>query len=976
MRAFRAVRTGFYREVFLAKLRVHELAKELGVTSKAVLDKCRAEGVEGIKNPQTAVSAGLEATVREWFAEGAVSTAVETTEHVDLEKEHERLKKQRRRRGGEATVVEEALPPPAEVVEASAPATTAVETVEAPAPAQAVEAPASQAPPAPSVVEPPAAPSVAVVEPPPAAVEPALPVAPAAPAQPQGPAEAPPAQAPSVEAPQPPSAEPAPALAAQAPSAPPAPPTAHPTAHPPKGKLPARPVRPEVKPAGPQLVPRPAKLSGPRVVRVEKPDFIQAPPPRRRPTLGPSQQQQQPPPSAPAPAAAPGGVKRPGKPIVIEEEDEAGKKAKKRSPRRRGGRSADSGVAAEGLKEWRDRDLAERSQRLAAATGGGLRRHRASVSGGGSGEAAVRSNEVELEAPISIKSLSAAMGIKSATIIRKLMDQGLMVTVNHILDEEMAKTLAKENGIDLIIKRAQTAEEKLADKLQQRPKGDLTSRAPVVTFLGHVDHGKTSLLDRIRKTSVADGEAGGITQHIGAYRYDIGDRHVVFLDTPGHEAFTAMRARGANMTDVVVLVVAADDGVMPQTVEAISHAKAAGVPIVVALNKIDVPNANAQKALGQLAEQGLQPREWGGNVEVLRTSAQTGEGVDTLVETLSLEAEILELKAESAAPASGYVIEAQMDSGLGVVARLLVRDGTLKVGQVLLAGQGYGKVRRMTDSRGKDIDQAGPSTPVEVSGLDAMPEAGDKFYVAEDLDQARNVAEDRRMRARDAALATSPKHTLEDILGRIEAGKADVISLIVKADVQGSIEAIVSSLNKLSTPEVRVNILHATVGGITTGDVQLAEASDAIIIGFNAVPDANARQLAERTGVDIRQYRIIYEIIDDIRKALEEGLAPEIRLQVLGHAEIRQVFKVSRVGSVAGCYVTDGIVNRNAKVRITRNNIVVEDERSLESLKRFKDDAREVRAGLECGLKVAGYDDIKEGDVLEFYQKVEVARKL
>jgi translation initiation factor IF-2 len=962
-------------------IRVFELAKELGVTSKAMLDKCRAEDID-LKNHMAVLSAGLEATIREWFTEGAASTAVETTEHVDLKKEHERAKKQRRRHGGGAEEPAEAAPPAeGAVVETAAPEAPAVPTVETPAPAEAVVAPASEAPAAAPVAPAPEAP--AAIEPPAPQAAPAVaeqpPVVsePAAPAQPSPPAEPPPVQAPEVAAGQPPVAPPVPAIAAQAPAAHGTPHTPPPAAPPAKSKLPFKPIRPAVTPAGPQLVPRPAKLSGPRVVRVEKPDFVQAPPPRRRPTLGsisrPSANQ---PPVAPAAVPPPGGIKRPGKPIVVEEEDEAGKKAKKRSPRRRGGRSADSGVAAEGLKEWRDRDLAERSQRLAAATGGGLRRHRASVSGGGPGEPAVRANEIELEAPISIKQLSAALGIKSASIIRKLMDQGTMVTVNHVLDEELAKTLAKENGIDLIIKRAQTAEEVLAEKLQERPKGELTSRAPVVTFLGHVDHGKTSLLDRIRKTSVADGEAGGITQHIGAYRYDMGNKHVVFLDTPGHEAFTAMRARGANMTDVVVLVVAADDGVMPQTVEAISHAKAAGVPIVVALNKIDVPNANAQKALGQLAEQGLQPREWGGNVEVLRTSAQTGEGVDTLVETLSLEAEILELKAEPAAPASGYVIEAQMSPGLGVVARLLVRDGTLKVGQVLLAGQGYGKVRRMTDSRGKDIDEAGPSTPVEVSGLDAMPEAGDKFYVAEDLDQARNVAEDRRMRARDAALATVPKHTLEDILGRIEAGKADVISLIIKADVQGSIEAIVNSLNKLSTPEVRVNILHATVGGITTGDVQLAEASDAIIIGFNAVPDANARQLAERTGVDIRHYQIIYEIIDDIRKALEEGLAPEIRLQVLGHADIRQVFKVSRVGSVAGCYVTDGVANRNAKVRITRNNIVVEDERSLESLKRFKDDAREVRAGMECGLKVAGYDDIKEGDVLEFYQKVEVARKL
>ncbi|MGB2824875.1 MAG: translation initiation factor IF-2, partial [Phycisphaerae bacterium] len=655
------------------------------------------------------------------------------------------------------------------------------------------------------------------------------------------------------------------------------------------------------------------------------------------------------------------------------------KKGKRRSPRRRSttGRSADSG-AGERLKEWRERDLQERSARLAAAAGGGLRRHRASVSRKdlGLGGPAVKAGRVEIVEPISVKSLSAATGLKSAVIIRKLMERGTLATVNQTVGVELAEAIIADFDIELVVRRAKTAEEELVERLAAREVGGKQPRAPVVTFLGHVDHGKTSLLDRIRHTAVAPGEAGGITQHIGAYRYDMEDKHVVFLDTPGHEAFTAMRARGANMTDVVVLVVAADDGVMPQTVEAISHARAAEVPIVVALNKIDVPNANVQRAMGQLAEKKLQPREWGGDIEVIQTSAETGQGIGELVEVLSLEAELLELTAEPHAPATGYVIEAEMDPGRGALARLLIRNGTLKVGNILLAGRGYGRIRQIKDDKGKEIDQAGPSTPVEVAGLDEAPAAGDRFYIVHDIDDARQVAEDRRQRARAEHLGTSTRVTLEGLLSQIEAGEVSEVPLIVKADVQGSIEALRGSLEKLSTGEIRVNILHAAVGGISTGDVTLAEASGAIIIGFNVVPDAAARQLAERAGVDIRAYRVIYDIVDDMRSVLEGGLAPEIREETLGRAEVRQVFKVSRVGSIAGCYVTDGLVSRSCLVRITRDNIVVEDERSLDSLRRFKDDAREVRAGLECGLKISGYDDIKEGDILEFYQKVEVARKL
>jgi len=907
--------------------RVFELARELGVTSKVILEKCRAEGLD-VKNHMATVSAGLEATVREWFSESEDShSAVETAEHVDLAAARAEARRSRRRRKKE---------------EEEAAAAAAAEKAAAEQ-AVAEQGPVEEAPEAEQE-------SPADVE----AVE----------------AEAPAATESQAEASQAPAEEPAgeqaeqPAPAEQAPEEPP-------TAEAETQEEPQEEEKQEkkkekkkepVKPAGPQLVPRPAKLKGPRVVRVERPDNLPTPPPRRAPAA-----------SGPTDPLAPSrGAKR--GPVVPGKEDADAKgKTKRRSPRRRG-RSADSG---EKLKEWRDTDLQERSERLAAASGG-LRRRRATVGRGRSRFSGpqIKTGEVEIAEPITIKDLSAATGIKSADLIKALMREGQLATVNQVISTEQAEHLVADYDIELVVQRAKTAEDELMEKLAQREKGEQVTRAPVVTFLGHVDHGKTSLLDYIRQTSVAGGEAGGITQGIGSYRYDQNDKHVVFLGTPGHEAFTAMRARGANMTDVVVLVVAADDGVMPQTVEAISHAKAAEVPIVVALNKVDVPNANVQRAMAQLAEHDLQPQEWGGDVEVIKTSAETGEGIDTLVETLSLEAEILELQGEPAAPADGYVIEARMDPGRGVVARLLVRDGTLRVGDILLAGPAYGRIRAMVDDKGKAIDSAGPSSPVEVSGLDGVPEAGDRFYALEDQDRARSVAEDRRQQARTKGLRAAPKRTLQEVLSRIDAGEAHELGLIIKADVQGSLEALTSSLEKLGTDEVRVRILHTGVGGVSTGDVTLAEASDAMIIGFNTVADANARAAADAKGVDIRLYRVIYDITEDVRKLLEEGLEPEIREETLGRAEVRQTFKVSRVGTIAGCMVTDGVVNRNAKVRITRNNIVIEDERSLDSLKRFKDDAREVRSGMECGLKIAGYDDVKEGDILEFYRKVEVARTL
>ncbi|MFP3937039.1 MAG: translation initiation factor IF-2 [Phycisphaerae bacterium] len=914
--------------------RVFELARELGVTSKAVLQKCRAEGLE-IKNHMSALSAGLEATVREWFENPGGGTAVEVAEHVDLEKEREKAQKQRRRKKPKTEEPDEEAPGGEQEQQ------------------QQEEVSAEQAA------------SAAVAEPP---AETAQPTAEAeqseeggeleAKAEAEQPAE-PQAREEKPEEPEQPEEGEEATTAAEEPEEEPEEKPAD------RGKQGKKEQKQDIGPAGPQVVPRPAKLKGPRVVRVERPEAVERPPrPRGGPRRGGSS-------GGGGAVEAPPAPPKKGKSAPTEEKET--KRSKRRSPRRRG-RSADSG---EKIREWRDQDLAERSERLAAAMGGGLRRHRASVRRGGQESSpGMREGKVELEEPITVKSFSAATGIKSGDIIRRMMSEGLLATVNQVISAEQAQMVAADYDIELEIKGGETAEDRVHERFEQRKSEGRTSRAPVVTMLGHVDHGKTSLLDYIRQTAVASGEAGGITQHMGAYRYDRGDTHVVFLDTPGHEAFTSMRARGANMTDVVVLVVAADDGVMPQTAEAINHARAAGVPIVVALNKIDVPNANEQRALGQLAEHGLQPQEWGGDVEIIRTSAETGEGIDTLVETLSLEAELLELKADPDFQGTGFVIESEMDPGLGVVARLLVRDGTLRQGDVVLAGSSHGRARQMRDDRGKEISEAGPSTPVEISGLDEVPQAGDKFYVLEDIDEARDVAEQRRQRARQKQFQATAGRSLQDLLSQIEAGETTQLPLIIKADVQGSIEALVGQLEKLGTDEVGVNILHRAVGGITTSDVTLAEASGAVIIGFNVVADADARQLAEARGIDIRTYRVIYDVTEDVRKALEEGLAPEVREETVGRAEVRQTFKVSRLGTIAGCRVSDGVAARNAKVRVVRDNVVIADQRDVESLKHYKEDAREVRAGMECGVKVAGFDDIQEGDVLEFYRQVEVSRTL
>jgi len=583
--------------------------------------------------------------------------------------------------------------------------------------------------------------------------------------------------------------------------------------------------------------------------------------------------------------------------------------------------------------------------------------------------------EVTVPETITVGDLAHKMSVKAAEVIKVLMKMGTMVTINQVLDQDTAMVLVEEMGH--VAKRAKLDEPDAFLAEEQRGAGEITlePRAPVVTVMGHVDHGKTSLLDYIRRTRVASGEAGGITQHIGAYHVDTPKGMVTFLDTPGHEAFTAMRARGAKVTDIVVLVVAADDGVMPQTIEAIHHAKAAKVPIVVALNKIDKPESNPDRIKQELSSQEVVPEEWGGDTMFVEVSAKTGQGIDSLLERVLLQAEVLELKAPRETFAKGIVIESRIDRGRGPVATVLVQSGTLKRGDVTLAGAVFGRVRALVDESGHAIEQAGPSIPVEVLGLSDVPVAGAEVIVLGDERKAREIALFRQGKFRDVKLARQQAANLENMFDQMGEGQAKVLSLIIKADVQGSHEGLSHALAKLSTDEVKVNIVHAGVGGITESDINLALASKAVVIGFNTRADTAARKLAESSGVDIRYYNVIYEAVDEVKAALSGMLAPEKKENVLGVVEIRQIFKISSVGTVAGCYVTEGLVRRNARVRLLRDNVVIHDG-ELDSLKRFKDDAREVKAGFECGLSLKNYNDLKVGDQLEVYEVVEVARTL
>lgn len=580
--------------------------------------------------------------------------------------------------------------------------------------------------------------------------------------------------------------------------------------------------------------------------------------------------------------------------------------------------------------------------------------------------------EITIPSVITVKDLAAEMKITSGDLITKLLNLGVMATINKEIDFDIAYLAASEFGITAKKKDVKTDEDILFDDSEDREE-DLVTRPPVVVVMGHVDHGKTSLLDAIRKTNVIEGEAGGITQHIGAYKVNINNREITFLDTPGHEAFTSMRARGAQITDIAILVVAANDGVMPQTVEAINHAKAAEIPIIVAVNKMDLPGANLEKVKEGLAEHGLVPEEWGGDTIFVPISAKKGEGIDTLLEMVLLQADMLELKANPNKQAKGTVIEAKLDKSRGPVTSMLVQRGKLDVGDTIVVGSSIGRIRTMTNDKGKRVKSAGPSTPVEITGLTSVPNAGDIFYEVKDEKTAKHLIERRKIQEREKSLKATSMVTLDDLYSQIEQGKLKQLNLIVKADVQGSVEAVKQSLEKLSNEEVRVRVIHSNVGAITETDVVLAKVSNAIVIGFNVRPDPIAKMEAEKDGVEIKLYSVIYNAIEDVESAMKGMLDPEFKEVIIGNAEVRQVFKVSNVGTIAGCYVTDGKIARNSIVRVIRDNVVLH-EGKLVSLKRFKDDVKEVAYGYECGVQIENYNDIVEGDVIEAHIMEEIKR--
>ena len=660
-----------------------------------------------------------------------------------------------------------------------------------------------------------------------------------------------------------------------------------------------------------------------------------------------------------------------------------------------GARPAGSATTKEGQKEvksaklsssWADEQAKKKEIKTRGDASGGVGRN--SWRGGPRGKrerdrddtpvqaapAEARIIEVHVPETITVAELAHKMAVKASEVIKQLMKLGQMVTINQPLDQDTAMIVVEEMGHKAIIASLDDPEA-FTEEEASAHHGEAVTRAPVVTVMGHVDHGKTSLLDYIRRAKVASGEAGGITQHIGAYHVETPRGMISFLDTPGHEAFTAMRARGAQATDIVILVVAADDGVMPQTKEAIKHAKAAGVPIVVAINKIDKPDANTDRVKSELVAEEVIPEEFGGDAPFVSVSAKTGQGVDDLLEQVLLQAEVLELKAPIDAMAKGLVIEASLDKGRGPVATILVQSGTLKTGDVVLAGQTFGRVRAMLDENGKSIKSAGPSIPVEIQGLTDVPQAGDEFMVLSDERRAREIATYRAGKFRNTKLAKQQASKLENMFTDMASGEVKNLPIIIKADVQGSQEALATSLLKLTNEEIRVQLVYGAVGGISESDINLAIASKAVIIGFNTRADAGARKLAENNGVEIRYYNIIYDAVDELKAAMSGMLTPDKKEEVIGMAQIRLVFRISKIGAIAGCMVTNGFIRRNARLRLLRDNVVVFTG-ELESLKRFKDDVREVKEGFECGLNLKGYNDIQEGDQLEFFEIKEIARTI
>jgi translation initiation factor IF-2 len=999
--------------------RVFELAKELGVASKAIVSKCDAEGVPNITNHMSTVSFGLAETINQWFStaesEGG-GTAVETAQKVDLDK----AKKARRKRAKavepdkDAVTADSGDAPKAaarrRTRRAATPKSELADQIAKPAKAKAKAKPKAKKPAAKEQDSDTDASASATasgtsakrssrrkpVEPKPgadgdAATSTKTPQDKSSRAKKTTVVEADAADStgtkPSSDSDETGSTSIAAAVVKPSSPANVVAPSAGPV-----GK-PNVPDRPDVVvPAG-TLLGKPAetKLKGPKVIRVEKPDVIKPRKPRQGgggggqggddprvadgvvPGIARSR--------GPARGRGAGGAGVPG---AGGGGGGAGDR-KRRSNTSRRGRSGEATPA--GSKKLSEADYLEQQRRLNQSTGLIKRRRyqERQRSGGQHAASAVEvGGKVEIREPITIKSLSAATGMKGAEIVMSLFAQGVMATINSSISTEMAVELSMEHDIELVVQEQETAEQSVLKEFEERDEVDVRARPPIVTVLGHVDHGKTSLLDRIRKADVASHEAGGITQHVGAYRVTIDgsdgkDKTVVFLDTPGHEAFTTMRARGAKMTDLIVLVVAADDGVMPQTIESINHAKAAEVPVIVALNKIDRPEANEdniRKIYGQLAEHGLNPTEWGGETEIVKVSAIEGTGITDLLEILDYQAALLELKADFGGAARGTVVEAEMQEGRGPVARVVVQDGRIKVTDFIVIGRAFGRVRDMTDDKGNTTREAGPATPLEISGIDKVPDAGDHFYVTGSLQKAQQVAQQVRETERHLQLVQGSKVTLENIADQINAGDMKELLVVLKGDVQGSVETIRTSLEKLGNSEVGVRVLHSGVGGVTESDVLLADASDAIVIAFHVSVPSAVRDIAEQHSVDVRQYKIIYEVTEEVTKALEGMLESDLKEELFGEAEVKEIFKIGKLGMVAGCIVAEGVIKRDAEIRVEREGVVVTDRRQLESLKRHKDDAKEVQIGTECGIRLKGFDDIKPGDRLVCFKTTEVQRTL
>jgi len=910
------------------KIRVHNLAKLLEVSSKVIVEKCHAEGVDAVKNHMSTLSAGLQETIKEWFSEGADKVSVETAKRIDLKKVRVPTPKKKHVSAASKTATteesvvdvgialadDERVTETVLIAESASDVTASIATIEPP-----IEKPLDDGTHA-DVPEP--------------VVAKAVDEATIIPSVEDGAAKT----------------EPVPDVIPKVDD---------------EKQKPPQPAK-TVVPAGPQHVPTPAKLQGPRVVRYEapEPDTFRRRPPRPAPT-------------APGPGAPPGGpsptLDAPGKGGAV-----PARRRSRVNPRRAAARLNEAG---ERMAEYGNQDLQERKQRLAGATGRRMRhRRRAQADGSPTSFQVIPKTEATVNEPIRLKEFCAATGLNFLQLFKTLRDDyDLLPNINMILPQEPAELIALSFGIELKVVAAKTLLDQLSEEFDQRPRKHLASRPPVVTMLGHVDHGKTSLLDSIRRATVASGEDGGITQHISSYHVQSSHGPVTFVDTPGHKAFTEMRARGAQVTDVVILVVAADDGIMPQTVEAIQHAKAAEVPIVVALNKIDLGDDNKLKIFGQLTEHGLTPSgDWGGEIDVIPTSATTGTGVTELVEYLADLSSVLDLKADPTIPARGTVLEAETKTGVGSVANVLIGEGTLHVGDLIVCGHASGKVRAIIDDQGNHVKEAGPSMPVEVWGLDEVPGSGDTLFCVKSMQRGKEIAaETRRLRTEMARLKSTKVRTLQDVLARRNTADIPILNLIVKADVDGSIVAMRQALGDFPDDEVKLVIRHAAVGAVNDSDVLLAATSDGIIIAYRVDMAIGAKKLSDMHGVDVRPYRVIYNVVDDVKKALEGLLSPEENIETRGRIEVRNLFRFGKKGSaIAGSYVTDGVIDRKHLIKVVRDGVVVREGSTIASLRRFKDDVKEVKNGFECGIRLEGFDDIHVGDVLESYEIVKTARTL